>query len=190
MAKKDNYTALVAEISEKVKANGSHSHSKTDLVSMAQTMINTPEHEVDLYMASGEDKPPTVVSTTPVKAYRDSLKGMLKTFGVDSAEAEKLDTMPLSKKHAEALTDISINLVKDYTSTGRKLSFPVTSKDESRMSISQVEIDQKITEPKKIVKDEKTGKYNLVSTGTKVTTKKHAAMKASNKVPYWLKDIK
>lgn len=189
MAKKDNYTALCNEIAEKVKKNGSKSHSKTDMVSMAQTLLNTPTHEVDVYVKN-DGKAPSVITTTPVKDYRDSLKPMLKGFGVDAVEIEKINEVPFTKKHAEALTELATTLVKDYTKTGRKLAFPINDKDEAQMSISQVTVAEKKTEPNKIVHDEKTGKYSLVPTGKHVTTKKHDSMKATNKVPYWLKDIK
>lgn len=189
MAKKDAYTALCAEIAEKVKQKGK-AHSKTDMVAMAQSMINTPEHEVDVYVGSATKGDPTVVTTTPVKAYRESLKPVLKSFGIDNDELNKIQDVQFPKKHAEALCELATNLVKDYTSTGRKLVFPINAKNESRMSISQVEVAEKKTEPKKIVKDEKSGKYELIPTGKKVTTKKHEALKAANKVPYWLKDIK
>jgi len=188
MAKKDKYTELCSEIAEKVKKNGSKSYSKTDMVSMAQMLLNTPEHEVDTYVKN-DGKAPTVVTTNPVKDYRDSLKPMLKSFGVDSAEVEKINDMPFTKKHAEAVSELSTVLTKDYTKTGRKLVFPINDKGESQMSVSQVTVEKKTSEPNKIVHDEATGKYSLVPTGKTVTTKEHAAMKATNKVPYWLKDI-
>lgn len=191
MAKKtDKYTELCAEIAEKVKKNGSKSHSKTDMVSMMQTMINTPEHEVSVYVKNTDGSAPSVVTTNPVKEYRESLKPVLKSFGIDNEELDKIQDIQFTKKHAEAICDLSVNLIKDYTGTGRKLALPINEKDEAQMSIAQTHVEEKKTEPKKIVKDEKTGAYNLIPTGKKVTTKEHDVMKASNKIPYWLKDIK
>ena len=189
MAKKDKYTELCGEIAAKVNKNGNHSFSKSDLVSMTQELINTPEHEVDVYAKNG-DKEPTIITTNPVKNYRDSLKPILKNFGVDSAEAEKIDTMPFGKKHAEAICDLATCMVKDYTATGRKLNLPITSKTDAQMSITQDRVKTRTTETNKIVKDEATGKFSTVPTGNIVTTKEHSVMKAGNAVPYWLKETK
>lgn len=184
--KKNNYTNLCEEIASKVKKNGSKSHSNADLVAMTHTLVNTPEHEVEILVKDG-DKGYNVVAHKPVERYRNSLKPVLKTFGIDKDEAEKIMDVPFSKEHAEAIVDLSKTIVKDYVGTGRKLVFPVTSENESQMSISQVEVEEKVTKPNKIVKDEKTGEYTSVPTGKTVKTKAHLALKASNKVPGWLK---
>jgi len=187
MGKNTQYSDLINEITEKVKANGSSSHSTTDLNQMAYAMINSPGHAVQVNVGR---EAPEFVEATPVKRYRDALKPVLKQFGIDREEANRIDDLPFTKEHGAAIANLSVNLVKDYIGTGRKLTFPITTPNESRMSISQTEVDTKVTEPRRITKDPVTGEYSAVPTGKKVTTKKHQAIKSSNKVPVWLKDIK
>ena len=175
------YDKLKKEITDKVKAAGGSRHSKSDLTLMTQTLLNTPEQEVNVYL-----KDSTPASTKPVERYRESLKDVVKQFGVDKAELDKVQDITFGKEHAEALMDVATTSMKDYISTGRKMIFPVTSKDESQMEISMVEKEEKTEETRKLVQNED-GSYKSVPTGKKKTTKAHKELKASNKVPSWLK---
>lgn len=183
---KTKYDQLVAEISERVKKNGGSSFSKGDLTSMAHTLLNTPEQEVDVYLRSKDSNEPTVITTTPVRRYRESLKPMLKAFGIDKDEAERVMEIPFTKEHAEAMTELSVDLIKDYTGTGRKLNFPITSRDEAQMSIAQTTVKERTSDTRKIVRGDD-GTYSSVPTGKTVTTMEHCSMKAGNKIPGWLK---
>lgn len=188
--KKTSYDELCSAIHEKVKKNGTSSFSRTDLVSMAHTMVNCPEHEVDVFIKNKDGAAPDVITTTPVKRYRESLKPVLKSFGIDKADLDRIQDVPFPKEHAEALVDMSLNLTKDYIETGRKLKYPLNGKSESAMEVSAVDVPTKVSEPRKIVKDEKSGVYTSVPTGKIVTTSAHTSIKAGNKIPYWLKSSK
>lgn len=174
------YENLKKEITDKVKAAGGSRHSKSDLVLMTQTLLNTPEQEVNVYIKDG-----TPVSTKPVERYRESLKNVVKQFGVDKAELDKVKDIKFDKEHADALMDVANTSMKDYIGTGRKMVFPITAPDETQMEISMVEKAEKSEETRKLVQKED-GSYESVPTGKKKTTKKHKEMKVSNKVPSWL----
>ena len=182
---KNQYNELCSQITEKVKKNGSSSYSKSDLVAMTQSLLNTPEHEVEVFIKNG-DKEPTTVVTKPVEKYRESLKPVLKQFGIDKEELNKLQSVTFTKEHAEAVSELAGVIVKDYTGTGRKFKFPITSLTEGEMSISQVTIGDKTTDTRKISK-KPNGEYESLPTGKRVKTKEHTALKASNKIPGWLK---
>lgn len=174
------YDKLKKEITEKVKAAGGTRHSKSDLTLMTQTLLNTPEQEVPVYI---KDSDP--VMSKPVERYRESLKGVVKQFGVDNAELDKVKDINFSKEHAEALMDVATTSMKDYIGTGRKMIFPVTSANESQMEISLVDKAKKTEETRKLVQKDD-GTYESVPTGKKKTTEAHKEMKVSNKVPSWL----
>lgn len=191
MAKtKDAYDEIVAQIAAKVQKNGSCSHSKSDLATLAQTMLNTPTHTVDVFVKNGEGEP-TVVQSKPSERYRDSLRPILKGFGIDKDEQDKIQTMMMTREHAEAMMDLALGVAKDYTNAGRKLVFPINSADETQMAIRQVAVPEKKSEPHKIIPNPDNPAVKIsVPTGKKVTTKAHMAMKSSNKVPGWLRDVK
>ena len=175
------YDDLLQEMSKKVQEAGSSRHSKSDYIEVTRTLLNTPDHEVKVYV-DDVDNP---VVTKPVQRYRDSLKSVVEKFGVDKAETEKLDTMEFSKEHADALNDVALQAIKDYTGTGRKLVLPVTSPTESQMEIMQVDVEEKVLDTKKPVQGED-GSYSLVPTGERKTTAAHKEMRGSNKIPGWL----
>lgn len=181
----NKYQELCKKISSNVKP-GTTRASRSDLIEMAQTLLNTPEHTFDVYLKDSEGKNPTVIQVNPTKDYREALKNVLvKDFGVDKEEANKIMDIPFSKKHAEAITDLSTFLIKDHLNVGRKVIFPITSKTESQMEIAQVHVDEKVTEIAKIAQGPD-GTYTRELTGKTRKTAAHDAIQAKNKVPGWL----
>lgn len=178
---KTEYEKMKDEITEKVKATGGKRFSKSDMTQMTMAMLNSEEYEVPNYIKDVAEP----VITKPVEKYRESLKGIVKQFGVDAAELDKVHTVKIGKDHAEAINDLSMQIVKDYTSTGRKLILPINSANEAQMEISQRVIEEKEEETKKI-EAQADGTYKSVPTGKKKKTKQHTAMKVSNRVPDWL----
>lgn len=184
MGKQTSYDELKSQITKKVQEAGGSRHSKSDLTSMTHTLLNTPEQEVTTYLKDSPDG----VTTKPVEKYRETLKPVLKQFGVDNAELDKIQSVTFSKDHADAFNDLAMQVVKDYTSTGRKLILPITDKAESQMEISQTDVAAKEVETKMPV-EVSPGKYESVPTGKKRKTKAHKEMRVSNKMPAWLVDI-
>lgn len=178
---KNDYELLKEQITEKVKEAGGSRHSKSDLTQMTHTLLNTPDQEVTTYLKEVNEP----VTSKPVQRYRETLKPVLKQFGVDDAEMDKIQSVKFSKDHAEAFNDLACQVVKDYTGTGRKLILPVNDKDEAQMEIQQVTKPEKEEATKKPVKKDD-GTYESVPTGKIRKTKAHKEMKVSNKVPGWL----
>lgn len=178
---KTDYEKLKDEITAKVKKTGGTRYSKSDMTQMTTAMLNSPSYEVKNYIK--DVKEPVV--TKPVERYRESLKPMLKQFGVDNAELDKVQSVSFGKEHAEALNELGMQIVKDYTSTGRKLILPINAADEAQMELSRCVVEAKEEETKKI-ELQPDGSYASVPTGKKKKTKKHNRMKVSNKVPAWL----
>lgn len=177
---KTKYDDLLNEMKSKVQSAGGSRHSKADYTSVTQTLLNTPEQEVPVYVKDGDP-----VITKPAERYRETLKPVLKQFGVDNAELDKIQDVQFSKEHAEALNDVAITAIKGYTGTGRKLVLPINSDSESQMEISQVTRETKSEDTRKL-EQQPDGSYKSVPTGERKTTKKHVEMKASNKIPGWL----
>ena len=185
---KTRYEELCADITKKVKEKKSTRQSSSDLVDLTQTLLNTPEQKFSIYNKNDSSKKPAAVRVVePVKRYRESIAGIAtKYFGVDKNEAAKLaDEVQFTKKDATAVMDVSTHVIKDYTRTGRKLIFPITSLDESQMEITQVEVPDKIIDIAKITPDAN-GVYTRELTGEKKKTDAHYSMKASNKIPFWM----
>jgi len=180
----NKYDDLKEEIRRKVNEAGGTRYSQSDLRDLTHTLINTPEHTVKTYIKDGEP-----VETQPVKHYRESLKPVLKQFGVDAAEMGKIQEVEFTKDHAAAINELATTIVKDYTGVGRKLILPVTDENESQMEIFQVKRAEKVEETKKPQKNED-GTYTQVPTGKEKTTKEHAEMRVSNKIPHWLVEEK
>ena len=181
MGNSNKYIELKNSIREKLEAAGGTRYSQSDLTAMTHTLINTPEHEVKVLMKDGEDP----VVTKPVERYRESLKPVLKEFGVDAAELDRIQQVQFGKEHANAINEIATTIVKDYTGTGRKLILPITSEDESQMAIYQTTREEKKEETKKPVQ-QPDGKYVQIPTGKEKTTKQHKEIRVENKIPHWL----
>lgn len=178
MSKENKYTKLCAEMKDKIQKAGGSRYSEGDRVLMMNTLLNTPEHEAEIYVKDSTEP----IVTTPVKDYRDSLKPVLKQFGVDDAELDKIQDVEFSKKHAKALLDVADTSMKDYMNVGRKVILPITGTEESQMEISVVKKDEKSKETKKPV-ETSPGHYESVPTGERMITSPHYEIKASNKVP-------
>lgn len=177
MSKKNKYTELCQEMISKVQSAGGSRCSEGDRLSLMHTMLNTPDHEAVRYM---KDNPDEEVTTTPVKEYRDSLKPVLKQFGVDDAEMDKIQEVEFPKKHAKAVLDLADTALKDYLDIGRKYILPITKTDEHQMEIYKVHKDEKSEETRKPV-EVSPGQYESVPTGERRITKPHWEMKVSNK---------
>jgi hypothetical protein len=188
---KNAYTQLCEEIAQKVNDNGkakgksSCSVSRIDLENIASTLINTPDHSVDVYQYSSRDTTgvgdPKPMTKTPSARYRNSLKPVLHSLGLDKHDADKIDDVAFPREHAAALMDVATTVIHDYMKAGRKFAFPITSKDETRMEISCAVAPEKIS----------INRFNKDSSEDSTTvTAERTILKSKNPVPYWLKGKK
>ena len=189
---KNAYTQMCDEIKEKIdnsnraKGRTSSAVSRSDLEAMATTLLNTPDHEVTVYSYSAKDQSgtgePVGITKKPAKRYRDSMKPMLRTMGLDKHDADKIDDIPFTKEHAAAMIDVTTTVIHDYMRAGRKFSFPITEPDETRMEINCVMAPERTSVGNRFNKDS--------DDDTVTVTKERAIIKAKNPVPYWLKESK
>lgn len=192
--KQDNqYTRTCDEIKAKIQASNrakgrcSSSVSRSDLEAMTVALLNSPEHVVTVYNFATKDTSgtgePTGVDTRPSKRYRDSLKPMLRSMGLDKHDVDKVDDIPMSKEHAASMISVVQTSIHDYLRAGRKFPFPMTEPDETRMEISCVMAPERVSVGNRF-------KPNDGDSDTVTITKERAIIKAKNPVPYWLKTTK
>ena len=175
--KRDEYDALCDEMCSKIQKAGGSRCSESDRRDLMYKMINTPDHEAEIWMKDVDE--PEVI--TPVKDYRESLKPVLAQFGVDAAEQDKIMEVTFPKKHAEAIINMADVAAQDYMSVGRKLILPITEKDQTQMELSHVKKDEKRENTRKPV-ETSPGVYESVPTGDCRITAPHTELKASNKI--------
>lgn len=178
MSKKNKYTELCEQLKSKVQAAGGSRYSDTDRVMIMETLINTPEHESEVFVKDSEE--PVVM--TPSRDYRESLKPVLEQFGVDKAELDKIQEVEFPKKHAKAVIGLADAAMKDYLDVGRKMILPTTTRDETQMEFSRVWKEEKQEDTRKPV-ETSPGHYESVPTGERRITAPHYEIKASNKTP-------
>ena len=178
---KTNYELKKEEIAAKVKAAGGTRNSKSDMTAMTHSLLNTPEQEFTTYIKDVKEP----VISKPVEKYRESLKPVLKQFGVDNAEMDKIQDVQFSKDHAEAFNELALQTIKDYASVGRKVILPINEKDESQIEFYMDSKPETVVDTTKI-EQQADGTYKTVPTGKRKKTKAHKCIKASNKVPGWL----
>ena len=184
MAKnKSKFELRIEEIS---KLNKSSAFSTTTLYDLSGALLNDPDYTA-VTVVSKDGKPETE-SSQPVAEFRNGLKKLVKDeFGIDSAEAAKLDTAAMNKTITKSVADMSGLLIRGYLDTGKAYKFPMMGTDEARMQIAVREVDE-TTEATNKIEKQADGTYASVPTGKTVKTKKHTELKASNKKPAWLKE--
>lgn len=175
--KKDSYDELCDAMREKIQKAGGSRCSEADRCDMMHALLNTPDHESEIFMKDAEEP----VITTPVKEYRETLKPILDQFGVDKDEQDKIMDVKFSKKHARAIIDLADQAAQDYMGVGRKLILPITGKDQSQMELSHVKKDEKRENTRKPV-ETSPGVYESVPTGECRITAPHTELKVSNKM--------
>ena len=183
MSKKTKYEKLCEELKASTKNSA---YSKTALQEIANGFMNDTEHSVKKFVAKDDESFETV-ETNPAKDFRAALKPVIKkTFGVDTAELDKLDEAELPKKVTDAMMDCAQAIEYDYMKTGKKLKYPVYSETDAIMSVGIRNVEEKTLSTKKIVQNDD-GSYASVPTGDTFKYEKHGEMTSSNKLPKWLK---
>lgn len=186
---KSKYDSLVEELAAKIKSTAKDgkkstcSYSKSDLEGLTLSLLNCPEHVVTEYQmkVSESDGTPVTIDKTPSRRYRESLKPMLKTLGLDANDAEKVSDVQFTKEHASALIGVATTALHDYLRAGRKFSFPVTASDECRMEMCCDIAPERINKNRFAKTEEEKAKMSRTLART--------VLKGKNTVPQWLKKI-
>lgn len=184
---KSMYSSLVDELATKIKAGAKDgrkptcSYSKSDLDNLTLALLNSPDHVVTEYQmkVSEADGTPITIDKTPSRRYRESLKPMLKSLGLDKNDAEKVSDIQFTKEHASAMVGLVTTTLKDYIKAGRKFSFPITSSDEARMEFYCDEAPERINQNRFAKTDEEKQKVSK--------TLKRTVLKAKSVTPSWLR---
>lgn len=182
MSKFDDF---LADQRKAVKEKKSSGHSVSAFHNLAHVYMNDPDYEKEVY--TKKDGKPEKVVTKPVENYRKTLAKEIVKLGVPTEEANKVLTMEFSKPHAAAIADIGADLVEKQMDTGRRFTFAPSSTDETRMTIRKEEVPERISETRKIEKQED-GSSVSVPTGKTVKTKQRTVIKATNAVMPWQKE--
>ena len=184
---KSMYSNLVDELAAKIKAGTKDgrkptcSYSKSDLDNLALGLLNSPDHIVTEYQmkVSEADGTPITIDKTPSRRYRESLKPMLKSLGLDKNDAEKVSDIQFTKEQASALMGVATTVIKDYIRAGRKFSFPITSADETRMEFYCDVAPERINQNRFAKTEEEKQKVSK--------TLERTVIKCKSSCPSWLK---
>lgn len=165
---------------EKLKGESSSTaYSKKTQDEVAHALINDPDYEKHDYRRKGDGFEDNV--TYPVREFRNGLKEMVKSeFGVDAAEADKLDSIDLSKKVSTPVGEMAGVIVKGVMKTGKTFRFSPENDKETVMNIALHDMPEKDVETRKPEK-QADGKVIQVPTGDKVHYTARTEIAASNK---------
>ena len=176
--------------SKREKGDNSHGrYSESNLTEMTKTLLNDPSYVLEeISWKDGKEKKELV---SPSKEFREAIMSdVSKCYGIDSGDSVKFNDFPLSTKTAAALNKVAFTAQKDsMTHGGRKFTFPANNSNEASMSIYTQKIPTKVFNARSISKDSD-GNYTSEKTGNVTIRKEHFAMKAENKLPANLKEIK
>ena len=184
---KSMYSSMLDELSAKIKAGAKDgrkptcSYSKSDLESLTLGLLNSPDHIVSEYQmkVSEADGTPVTIDKMPSKRYRDSLKPMLKTLGLDKNDVEKVSDIQSTKEHASAIMGIATTCIHDYLLAGRKMVFPVTNSKECRMEMYCDVAPERINQNRFAKTEEEKNKVSK--------TLERTVLKSKNSTPSWLR---
>lgn len=184
---KSMYSTMLDELSNKIKSGSkdgkkaSCSYSKSDLENLTLALLNSPEHVVTEYQmkVSEADGSPVTIDKMPSKRYRESLKPMLRTLGLDKNDAEKVSDIQFTKEHSSALIGVATCAIKDYLRAGRKFSFPITAPDECRMEFYCDTAPERINQNRFAKTEEEKSKISK--------TLERKILKTKNLAPAWLR---
>ena len=187
---KSMYSSMLDELSAKIKAGAKDgrkptcSYSKSDLESLTLGLLNSPDHIVSEYQmkVSEADGSPITIEKVPSKRYRDSLKPILKTLGLDKNDVEKVSDIQFTKEHASAIMGIATTCIHDYLLAGRKMVFPVTNSKECRMEMYCDVAPERINQNRFAKTEEEKNKVSK--------TLERTVLKSKNACPSWLKTEK
>lgn len=170
------------EVFEEIKSNVSLSSkgkklknfSRTDFDRLAKAYINTPDYTIQKAVAKGDDSF-ELVEIKPVLQFREMLHSILRGFGVDKQEADRVLTDEELVKNASCMYEFVSELIFQYMSADKKFDF--ITREDFTGSIKLKDVDEVITT------------HRSPRGGEKVTVKKkaHRQLDKKSTAPKWLK---
>lgn len=163
---KENVT--VSKTGKKVK-----SWSRQDFNKMAKAFLNTPEYTFQKAVAKGDTY--ETVDVMPVKEFRKMIQSILKDFGVDKAESERVLTETELVKNADAMYELVSELIYQYLAADKKFDFVQRADFSGAIKLKDIE---EITSVHRNVQD---------GSEIKINKKAHKVLDKQSKAPKWLK---
>lgn len=150
------------------------SFSRSDFNKLTKAYLNTPGLAIQKAVAKGDDEY-EVQEIFPVLEFRKMLQVILKDFGVDKQESEKILTDAYQIRNADSMYDLLSGVLYSYLDAGKKFDFHTLP--DFKGSISLLEMAETVTEQRNI----QTGET------FKMNKKQHKVVKTQSKAPKWLK---
>lgn len=165
-----NFQEVLNEIKESAKGS-KVTFSRTDFDRLAKAYVNDVDYKAATYSAAtGEGEIETV------KLLRGMLKRVLRDFGVDAQEAERVMDAEYQIKNVDGIYELCSELVYQYVAAGKKFSF--ITKPDFEGSILLEEVGASQTTSKGVGED---------APEFLVDKKAHKKLKVKSGCPKWLK---
>lgn len=163
----------------KTKANGSTLFNKGEYDKLALGMLNDTEYTVDVVTKRREDGIETK-TINPGQQFRNGfIKPILKDFGVDKIEAERINDYEFNK--IDGLYELQNEINFKYMETGRKLDFLPKEDFVGGMTLTDVQPFEKEYKKVKKSKDDPDEFVNIRKEAHRVLTAKSKTPKNKRK---------
>lgn len=177
------FTEVFNEIKEgltySAKGKAVKTFSRTDFDKLAKAFVNSPDYTTTVASMKGGEMQTREVK--PVEGFRGMIQAILRDFGVDKAEAERVMSDTYSIKSVNGLYEFVSELIYAYMDAGKKFEF--LSKEDFIGSISVDDVDE-------IEKDYTIKKKDGSVNTYKVNKKAHKVLNKKSKCPQWKKSKK
>lgn len=152
--------------------------SRSDFDKLAKAYLNDVDYVADNCKADAEAEGGfTVEKIEAVKLFRGMIKRILKDFGVEEQEAQRVMTDAYQIKNVDGIYELTSELIYQYTNAGKKYLF-LTKEDFQGGLILENE-EEEIDVPTKGVGANSEVKYLR-------SKKAHKKMKSKSSTPSWL----
>lgn len=177
------FTEVFTEIKEGLSVSGKgkvvKTFSRSDFDKLAKAFLNDVNYTTETVSYRGGELQRKEVK--PVQAFRGMIQAILRDFGVDKAEAERIMDETYAIKSVNGLYELVSELIYVYMDAGKKFDF--MSKEDFTGSILLDEVEES-TDDYTIKKSD--GTQNTY----KVTKQKHKVLNKKSKCPQWKKSRK
>lgn len=175
-----NFYEVLAEIKAGAEASSVKSFSKSDFEKLVRAFVNTPDYECEIVKTKNGEMVKSTVN--PVANFRGMIRTILKDFGVDKAEAEKVMT-EYEIRTCDMYEFVS-EIIYKYMEAGKKFDFINKEDFSGSMSLKFVEEEEKeYTEIRK-----KDADPSVPLKTFKQRKKAHKVLEKKSKCPKWLKE--
>lgn len=152
--------------------------SRTDFDTLLKAMLNETEYTTT-YCGTKDGKL-VKKDVQPVKMFRESLKRVLTSFGVDTQDAAKI-VSEYKFTNVDGWYEVMCEIIYRYMEANKKFDFP--TREDFKGSLSLKNVDKAVGTYSAIKKKGETGPAEQF----KIETKPHKILEKKSKAPAWLK---